>query len=175
MVSVSLPGSLLSILDPKRIRVWLQKILYVWGQWGRHRTESHSERNIHRKRRGLLRLTISKRRGDMRKYGRAFFSFWMSPQHLARSLRIRDATRLWWSSVFPARALPFRSPLATARGRAQDPLKHVRDLMVDARAASYRQIIVFSAWHLVVYNNEEPSTQRSVVLVMLKRMHLNWV
>lgn len=40
-------GSLLTVSDPKRRRVWLRKIHYVRGLRGRHRAESHSERNIH--------------------------------------------------------------------------------------------------------------------------------
>ncbi|TNM95782.1 hypothetical protein fugu_016865 [Takifugu bimaculatus] len=39
-------GSLLTVSDPKRRRVWLRKIHYVRGLRGRHRAESHSERSI---------------------------------------------------------------------------------------------------------------------------------
>lgn len=39
-------GSLLTVSDPKRRRVWLQKNPLRWMR-GRHRAESHSERNIH--------------------------------------------------------------------------------------------------------------------------------
>lgn len=89
-------GSLLTVSGPKRRRVWLRKIHYVRGLRGRHGAESHSERNIHK----AKAETGERRRGE-KAAGRGvvcgsvavlFSSFRLSPQHLARSLRIRDAT-----------------------------------------------------------------------------------
>lgn len=117
-------GSLQPILDPLPLhpplqrresesRVWLEKILYAWRRWGRHGAESHSGRSVHREKRGggCLRPV-----GRCRSVGFIFFFFfrnnpsWMlnvcacwrvvpflsclSPQHLCRSLRIRDVTTL---------------------------------------------------------------------------------
>lgn len=81
----TLPRCLLPILDPKRSRVWLQKILYVWRLRGRHRPESHSERTVQRKRRSVPRrwLKMSDQGGHMPACGRVFSP---SACHLSISL-----------------------------------------------------------------------------------------
>lgn len=69
-------GSLLTVSDPKRRRVWLRKIRYVRGLRGRHGAESHSERNIHKAKAGTGerregRRERSGRRGRLREGGGA--------------------------------------------------------------------------------------------------------
>lgn len=86
-------GSLLTLCDPRR-RVWLQKILNVRGLRGPHRAESYSKRNIHKgRRRRAGGGGVRTKRGVVGVSAAVLFSsFCLSPQHLARSLRIRDAT-----------------------------------------------------------------------------------
>lgn len=93
-------GSVQINLDPRENRVWLQQILYVWRRRRRHGAESHSERTVQRE--GRRRIGIRNKPPE-EKYVRvrsSLLSFCLSPQHLCRSLRIRDVTTWWWSAAF---------------------------------------------------------------------------
>lgn len=141
-------GCLLPILDPKRSRVWLQKILYVWRLRGRHRPESHSERTVQMKRWRLPRrwLKMSDQRGHMSACGRVF-----SPSACHLSISLGRCGSVTW------RLCGDHLPVLRARLRLDRPsqqlgfahpglLKLVRGLTVDARAVNDYQIRSECGW-----------------------------